>query len=361
MLSEYGLEVVEGQSLDINLRADRAPTEEAYVACTAKKTGGFFAIAIVGGGVIGGATDHQLDDLGVFAREAGVAFQIKDDLLDVVGGKGRRLGSDVAEGKRTVLAAYALERAHGAEQRRLIDILDLPRDRTTESDIAWVHGLYTRTGARVRAEAAAERRLVSRDRAPAEPSADGCAIPLPAAVPLPDAESQLSALPWPRHRRARGGPESLPELGSPQYSQGNEELLIRRFFGHRRGGIFVDVGAGHWCDGSNTYGLERHLSWTGIAVDGLAGLEDGYRCNRPRTTFLNYVVTDHCAPSEPFYVAGCLSSTKKEHLASFPNVDADKARSSACQRSPSRISSTGKGSCVSISSRWTSSKASRRR
>jgi geranylgeranyl pyrophosphate synthase len=159
VLSEYGLEVVEGQSLDINLRADRAPSEAAYVACTAKKTGAFFAIAIVGGGVIGGATAHQLDELGAFAREAGVAFQIKDDLLDVVGGKGRRLGSDVAEGKRTVLAAYAYERATEREQRRLVDVLDLPRDRTTESDIAWVHGLYTRTGARVRAEAAAEGRL----------------------------------------------------------------------------------------------------------------------------------------------------------------------------------------------------------
>jgi geranylgeranyl pyrophosphate synthase len=159
VLSEYGLEVVEGQSLDINLRDHAPPSEAAYVACTSKKTGAFFAIAIVGGGVIGGATAQQLEELGAFAREAGVAFQIKDDLLDVVGGKGRRPGSDVVEGKRTVLAAYAFERATEREQRRLVDVLDLPGDRTTASDIAWVHGLYTRTGARARAEAAAERRL----------------------------------------------------------------------------------------------------------------------------------------------------------------------------------------------------------
>jgi hypothetical protein len=60
-------------------------------------------------------------------------------------------------------------------------------------------------------------------------------------------------------------------------------------------------------------------------VDGLTELEEGYRSNRPCTTFFNYVVTDHAAPSETFYLAGCLSSTKKEHLASFPNVDADEA------------------------------------
>jgi geranylgeranyl pyrophosphate synthase len=161
VLTDYGLDVVEGQSRDINLRGEDAPTEAEYVECTSKKTGAFFAIAIVGGGVIGGAAERQLEDLGAFAHEAGVAFQIKDDLLDVVGGKGRPLGSDVAEGKRTVLAAYAYERAVERERRRLVDVLNLPREQTSASDIAWVHGLYTRTSARERAEAAAEERLVA--------------------------------------------------------------------------------------------------------------------------------------------------------------------------------------------------------
>ena len=159
VVSNHGLEVAEGQSLDIDLRTDDAPTEASYVACTRKKTGAFFALAIVGGGVIGGASERQLRDLGRFAREAGVAFQIKDDLLDVVGGKGRTLGSDVREGKRTVMVAYALERASPVERRRLVSILNAPRVRTTATDIAWVHGLYGRTGAQARAEAAAERRL----------------------------------------------------------------------------------------------------------------------------------------------------------------------------------------------------------
>lgn len=159
VLSTCGLEVAEGQSLDIALRAEGAPTEAAYVACAAKKTGGFFAMAAVGGAIIGGAGEPQLDDLAAFAHEAGVAFQIKDDLLDVIGGKGRAVGSDVREGKRTLLAAYALERASAAERRRLTEILDRPREQTSDLEIAWVHGLYARTGARRRAEEAAERWL----------------------------------------------------------------------------------------------------------------------------------------------------------------------------------------------------------
>ena len=159
VLARYGLEVVEGQALDIALRGDDAPTEDAYVECTAKKTGAFFAMAIVGGGVIGGASDDQLEQLNTFARDAGVAFQIRDDLLDVVGGKGRSAGSDVLEGKRTLMAAYALERADRSDGERLVEILNRPRAQTSATDIAWVHGLYVRTGALARAEQAADRRL----------------------------------------------------------------------------------------------------------------------------------------------------------------------------------------------------------
>ena len=85
---------------------------------------------------------------------------------------------------------------------------------------------------------------------------------------------------------------------------GAEELLIRRFFRNRRGGVFVDVGAGHWQDGSNTYCLEKHLGWSGIAVDATAGFADGYRVNRPRTAFFNYIVTDHSGTADPLYLAG---------------------------------------------------------
>ena len=57
------------------------------------------------------------------------------------------------------MAAYAFERASERDRQRLVDILNLPRERTTTSDIAWVHGIYTRTGARARAEVVAEQRL----------------------------------------------------------------------------------------------------------------------------------------------------------------------------------------------------------
>jgi geranylgeranyl diphosphate synthase type I len=156
VISRYGLVVAEGQGLDINLRSVD-PTEDAYVECTRKKTGAFFAMAVVGGAVVGGADPDAIDDLEGFASAAGVAFQIKDDVLDVSGGKGRRAGSDVLEGKRTLLVAHALAHAADNDAARLRAILDRHRDRTSDADVSWVLDLYHRTGAVRHAEAMAER------------------------------------------------------------------------------------------------------------------------------------------------------------------------------------------------------------
>jgi hypothetical protein len=104
------------------------------------------------------------------------------------------------------------------------------------------------------------------------------------------------------------------------YSQGREELLIRDFFSDRRGGFFVDVGAGDWRNDSNTLFLEERLGWAGIAVDALAGEGDGYAEHRPRTAFFNYIVTDHSGTEDPLYQAGCLSSTLADHRELFSNL-----------------------------------------
>jgi geranylgeranyl pyrophosphate synthase len=159
LISELGVEVAEGQSLDLNLRQQDSPTFEDYVECTRRKTGAFLAMAALGGATIGGADEDQLVALRAFAYDAGVAFQIRDDVLDVTGGKERPVGSDIAEGKRTLLVILAAGRADLAERTRLFTILDRPRDETTTRDKAWVIDLIGRTRARERAEETAERQI----------------------------------------------------------------------------------------------------------------------------------------------------------------------------------------------------------
>src|SRR3989304_4592838 len=89
--------------------------------------------------------------------------------------------------------------------------------------------------------------------------------------------------------------------GKALYSQHNEELIIRDFFQDRRDGFFLDVGCFTPIIYNNTYYLEKHLGWSGIAVDALPEYEARWKRRRPKSMFFNYLITDHDDTVEPFY------------------------------------------------------------
>lgn len=109
-------------------------------------------------------------------------------------------------------------------------------------------------------------------------------------------------------RRAAAALEAIDVLryGKKLYSQRDEELIIRHFFGDRRGGVFLDIGSAHYRNLSTTYYLESHLGWSGIAVDALAEWGPGYAAHRPNTRFFNFFVTDKATGVQPFYRADAL-------------------------------------------------------
>jgi FkbM family methyltransferase len=90
--------------------------------------------------------------------------------------------------------------------------------------------------------------------------------------------------------------ELLSELehrfGKDKYSQGPEEWLIRDFFDDRRDGVFVDVGAFHPVNWSNTYRLEHDLGWHGVAIDALKEFAKPYASLRPKSRFFTAFVGD---------------------------------------------------------------------
>lgn len=117
------------------------------------------------------------------------------------------------------------------------------------------------------------------------------------------------------------GPEQERILTSASKLYSNQDVIIRDFFNDRRGGVFVDVGCFDWKRGNNTLYLERHLGWSGIAVDALAHLERGYAANRPSTRFFNYIVTDRSGEIGTVYAMGALSSTKEDHAGVFEALE----------------------------------------
>ena len=135
--------------MDISSRADGGWTVERYRAMVELKTGYYLAMGMVGAALIAGSGDDVLERLWTFGKCAGPAFQVRDDMLDLTPGKGRggRIGSDIREGKASILYAHALQAASPAEREKLIDIMSRPRQSTTDGDVEWVIGLYRRSGA----------------------------------------------------------------------------------------------------------------------------------------------------------------------------------------------------------------------
>jgi farnesyl diphosphate synthase len=112
--------MVLGQALDMAAATAEAPlTLEAITRLQAGKTGALITFAATAGAILAGADTRPLED---YARALGLAFQIADDILDVVGdpGKtGKKLRKDAAAGKATFVSLLGLDGAR-ARARALV-------------------------------------------------------------------------------------------------------------------------------------------------------------------------------------------------------------------------------------------------
>ncbi len=122
-LSRASFELCQGQALDMIFEKRSDVTEKEYMAMISGKTGALTEAATKVGALLGGASEKQLDALTSYGRLLGVAFQIQDDVLGV-GGKqekfGKPIGSDIREGKRTLIIVRALATAKGKDRKDLL-------------------------------------------------------------------------------------------------------------------------------------------------------------------------------------------------------------------------------------------------
>jgi geranylgeranyl diphosphate synthase type I len=89
--------------------------------------------------VLADANSDSVEKIGKFAESIGVAFQIQDDILDLVGEEFAEmkggLGQDITEGKRTLMVIHTLEKAETKDRERLLEILNM---HTTDQKL-WLH------------------------------------------------------------------------------------------------------------------------------------------------------------------------------------------------------------------------------
>jgi len=136
-------ETCEGQTLEINLRKIRRIDENQYVKIAKKKTGYYFACPMIGGAIIAGASKDIQDSLLQYGKNIGVAFQIVDDIIDLTLGKGRgEIGCDIREGKKTLMVLHTLKKCSSLEKKKILTILEKPRDEKKVGDILAVKKLF---------------------------------------------------------------------------------------------------------------------------------------------------------------------------------------------------------------------------
>ena len=120
------VKICEGQALDMGFEERLDVTENEYMEMIYKKTAALIAAATKAGAIMGGGSPEEISALEDYGRCIGLAFQIHDDYLDVVSDEeslGKPVGSDIAEGKMTLMVVKALERASDEDRERLISIL----------------------------------------------------------------------------------------------------------------------------------------------------------------------------------------------------------------------------------------------
>ena len=128
-LIEMTKRTIEGQALDIGWARDGRYdiTPEDYLVMATCKTAHYSGAAPLAiGAIIGGGTETQVEGLRNYGLDTGLAFQIQDDLLNLVGKaestkKGFR--DDITEGKRTLIVVHALQNLAETDRSRLIEIL----------------------------------------------------------------------------------------------------------------------------------------------------------------------------------------------------------------------------------------------
>jgi geranylgeranyl diphosphate synthase type I len=125
-ISEATITICEGQTRDMMFESKETVSEDEYFRMIQAKTAALFEVSARCGGIVGGANKSQVERLGEFGRYAGIAFQVIDDVLGLIADEKilkKPVGSDIREGKRTLIVVHALEKASENQRKTILETL----------------------------------------------------------------------------------------------------------------------------------------------------------------------------------------------------------------------------------------------
>ncbi len=123
-LAKACVDVCEGQLLDIKMADEkRIPTEREYITMIGKKTAALFDVSCAMGAICATNKPKDISNLSGFGRNLGIAFQITDDLIGVMGDPKvtkKPVGNDLREGKKSLPILMAIKLAKNNEKKIIL-------------------------------------------------------------------------------------------------------------------------------------------------------------------------------------------------------------------------------------------------
>jgi len=153
--SQTAAEVCEGQQWDMNFETETSVTIAQYLDMIRLKTAVLLGFALELGAVLAGASADDAEHLRQFGTDIGLAFQLRDDLLDVYGDAatfGKRVGGDIISDKKTFLLLTAQAQANAAQRAALARHIGQPVP-DAEAKVQAVRALYDELNIRPQTEA----------------------------------------------------------------------------------------------------------------------------------------------------------------------------------------------------------------
>lgn len=123
-LAKACVDVCEGQLLDVKMAEERKiPSQAEYITMIGKKTAALFDVSCAMGAICATNKVKDISNLSSFGRNLGIAFQITDDLIGVMGDSKitkKPVGNDLREGKKSLPILMAIKSAKGNERKIIL-------------------------------------------------------------------------------------------------------------------------------------------------------------------------------------------------------------------------------------------------
>ena len=123
-LSKACVDICEGQLLDIKMAEEKKiPSQAEYITMIGKKTAALFDVSCAMGAICATNKPKDISNLSSFGRNLGIAFQITDDLIGVMGDPKitkKPVGNDLREGKKSLPILMAIKLAKGNDKKIIL-------------------------------------------------------------------------------------------------------------------------------------------------------------------------------------------------------------------------------------------------